>query len=73
MRTVLSSSAIPEGFDRGHIVLLRWKRRIKRVALLGLLCIPLAWIAYLGADYLARTPRERKLARLDYWDGRLNS
>ena len=68
MRTVFSSSAIPEGFDTGHILSLRWKRRVKRVAITGIFFIPLAWIAFLGADYLARTPRERKLARIGYWD-----
>jgi hypothetical protein len=66
MKTVAVSPSVPAGFDTRRIVSLRWRSRVKRAIKIGMLCIPLGIVVYLGADYLARTPRERKLARLSY-------
>lgn len=67
MRTVANSS-LAVGFNATRISALRWRGRLKRVGWGVVLALSLFWVFYLGADYLARTPRERKLARLSYLD-----
>lgn len=78
MRTVLVSSAIPDGFDRRRIASLRMRARSLYVLKLLLVCVPFVWCGYLGLDYLARSPRERRFANMPFWGrvvygARLNS
>jgi hypothetical protein len=78
MRTMSSSAAIPEGFNRRRISVLRWRRRGRALVAVLAAGIPVALAGYYVVDFLARTPRERRLASRSFlervmYGARMNS
>lgn len=68
MRTVASTTTSLEGFNQRRISRLRWRRWFRALTVFVVLSVPVAFVSYQALDFLARTPRERRMVAKSFWD-----